>query len=271
MGLLDELRQKTEKLQEQEQRDQERRARAEETYRSKIKPALQNLYSTFSELTKHLNYINPDVMVPYTFNPDGLVVALKQENYRIAVDSANDTKEVAVSFDCVTSKPIQFAVREKTKLDDTQHYLNKTNLKYQLHHHKNEHHEVIGGAFVINPSIRVSLTFKADIENSLITVRSQNFDGFGVRKHALQPEKFSSEFIDLLGRYLIREVDIFKEDVGDDVKEKLRAQIAEEQRQRQAELDQAEKERLAEEEQRKRGDNKRFPFLKKLNVPKTGS
>lgn len=211
-------------------------------------------------------------MVPYTFNVDGLVVELKQDNYRIAVDSTNETREVSVAFECVTAKPIQFVVREKSKLEETQHYLKSTNLNYQLQPYKNEHHEVVGGQFIIQPKVKVSLTFKADVDNSLVIVRCQNFDGFGVRKHALQPEKFTSEFVDLLGRYLIREVDIFKEDVGDDVKEKLRAQIAAEQHQRQTELEQAERERRAEEEEaRKRKENNRFQFLKKFNVPKTGS
>ena len=271
MGLLDELRQKTERLQEQEQRDQERRARAEEIYRTQIKPALQNLYATFNELIKHLNYIKPDIKVPYTFNVEGLVLELKQDEYRIAVDSSNDTREVAVNLQCVYPNPIQFVVREKNKLDETLNYLKGTSLKYQYKPHKNEHHETIGGQFVIHPSIKVSMIFKADVDNSIINLRCVNFDGFGVRKYAFKPEKFTSEFVDQLGRYLIREVDIFKEDVADDVKEKLRAQIAEEQRQREAELEQAEKERLAEEEKKREESGGRFQFLKKFSVSKTGS
>ena len=270
MGLLDELRQKSEKLQEQEQQEQERRARAEEIYRNQIKPALNQLYTTFGELTKHLNYIKPEIMVPYTFNVEGLVVELKQDDYRIVVDSTNDTKEVMVTFQCIHPKPIHFTVRDKNKLDETLHYLKKTTLKYQFKPYKNEHHEITGGEFIVNPSVKVNFVFQADIENSMINFTCGNFDGFGVRKHSFKPEKFTNEFIDQIGRYLIREIDLFKEDVADDVKEKLRAQIAEEQRQRQAELDQAEKERRAEEE-KKRNEGGRFQFLKKFNLPKTGS
>jgi hypothetical protein len=269
MGLLDELRQKSEQLHEQEQQEQERHARAEESYRTQIKPALHKLYSTFGELIKHLNYIKPDILVPYTFNVEGLVVKLKQDEYRIVVDSTNDTKEVVISFQCVHPQPIQFVVRNKTKLEETLHFLKGTTLKYQYKPHKDEHHEITGGHFVIQPSFKVNFIFKADIENSMIDFTCSNFDGFGVRKYVFKPEKFTDEFIDQLGRHLVREIDLFKEDVAEDVKEQLRAKIAEEQQQRQTELEQAEKERV-EEEERKRNEGGRFQFLKKFNLPKTG-
>lgn len=271
MGLMDELRQKAADLQKKEQGESARRLNAEEIYRTQIKPKLNQLYLTLGELVKHLNYINPDLQVPYRFNVEGLEIRLKQQDYRVAIDSTNETREVTLAFKCVHPIEVKFVSKDKASYEENLEYLKKHGLGHQCHPCKNDKHEVTGAHFIVKSSVPVNFIFRADLENAQIKLIVANFDGLGVVTHTFQPEKFTEEFFDQLGRHIIREnPNMFKESIGDDVKEALRARIEEEKRQRLEELEEAEKLEAAEDE-RQKNEGSRFGFLKKIRKSNNGS
>lgn len=273
MGLLDDLRQQSASLKEKEQKEQERRENAEKIYRTQTIPALNKIYETLNEVAKHLNYINPDINATYLFNVDGFAVTLKQVEHQATIDSTKETKLVIFSCRCEHAKDIVFKVGGKTKVEENLLYLKNAKVIFQFKPDKNDAHEITGAHFLIKPSIPVSINFKPDIENGCIRILLQNFGDLSVRSYAMQPERITDEFLDRLGRFIVREIDdLFNEKVDDQTRELLRQKIEEEQRLRQEELKEAERVRLEEEEkQRIEAANSRFAFLKKIKIPKTGS
>lgn len=273
MGLLDDLRQQSATLQEKELKEQEKRAHAENVYKTQTIPALNKIYETLKELAKHLNYINLDISATYQFNVDGLMITLKQVEHQATIDSSKETKLVNFTCRCEHAKDIVFKAAGKTKVEENLQFLKNSSIVFQFKPDKNDAHEITGAHFLVKPSIPVSMNFKPDIDNCCIKITMQNFGDLSVRSYVMQPERVNDEFVDRLGRFIVREIDdLFNEKVDDQTRELLRAKIEEEQNQRQAELQEAERVR-AEEEEKKRLEaaNSRFGFLKKIKLPKAAS
>jgi hypothetical protein len=263
MGLLDDLRQQSDNLKTKEQQELERQAKLQELYRQELQPKMIEIYKYLNELAEHLNFIKPDIQVPYRLNAEGLKVTLKQENYKIQVDSVNETKLATFRFECGNPKDLAFVAGDKLSIDKNIEYLQRNNLQYQCKRNKDEKFEVTHAQFNVKCAVPVTFVFKVNIENSSIDLICTNFDGLGTSRHAFKARHFDEKFFDDLGRYILREnPDFLKLTISDDAIEQIRAQIAKEQRQRQEELKQAEKIRK-EEEQKREAESSRFRLFKK--------
>jgi len=268
MGLLDDLRQQSTELKEKELGESERKRKALDTYKNEIQPKLIELYHKLSELVNHLNYIKPDIRVPYCINAAGLKTELQQQNYSIEIDSIDNTQLVSVSFQCIGDADIRFAAADVKLVKKHIDYLNQNNLKYSCKENKNVNHQVTSAAFVVKSIIPIVFHFQVDIDNSCINFSFINFEGLGTQKYAVKHQQLTEGFFDDLGLFMLRKKEnFFKIDLSDEAKEQIRAQIAEEQRQRSEELKEAETQEQEEEKSRK--EQSRFQFLKKINFSKT--
>lgn len=263
MGILDNLRQQSENLKAKEQHEQERLAHLQAHFRDELQPKMIQIYKYLNEFAEHLNYIKPDIQVEYQLNAEGLNVALKQENYKIQVDSVNETRLVNFRFECSNPKDLAFVAGDKLSIDKNIEYLQRYNLQYQCKRNKDEKFEVTNAQFTVKCMVPVLFMFKGNIENSSIDLICSNFDGLGTIRHAFKAHHFDDIFFDNLGRFILREYPEFlKLNISDHAIEQIRAQIAEEQRQRQEELKQAELTRL-EEERQQQLESPRFRLFKK--------
>ncbi|MGD8592761.1 MAG: hypothetical protein PVF82_08010 [Gammaproteobacteria bacterium] len=263
MGILDNLRQQSENLKAKEQQEQQRQAELQAHFRDQLQPKMIEMYKYLNEFAEHLNYIKPDIQVDYQLNAEGLKVALKQENYKIQVDSVNETRLVNFRFECSNPRDLAFVAGDKLSIDKNIEYLQRFNLQYQCKRNKDEKLDVTNAQFTVKCVVPIVFMFKANVENSSIDLICNNFDGLGILRHAFKAHHFNETFFDNLGRFILREnPEFLKLNISEDAIEQIRAQIAEEQRQRQEELKHAEMIHQEEQSQQQL-ESTRFRLFKK--------
>ena len=263
MGILDNLRQQSENLKAKEQQEQQRQAELQAHFRDQLQPKMIEIYKYLNEFAEHLNYIKPDIQVDYQLNAEGLKVALKQENYKIQVDSVNETRLVNFRFECSNPRDLAFVAGDKLSIDKNIEYLQRFNLQYQCKRNKDEKLDVTNAQFTVKCVVPIVFMFKGNVENSSIDLICNNFDGLGILRHAFKAHHFNETFFDNLGRFILREnPEFLKLNISEDAIEQIRAQIAEEQRQRQEELKHAEMIHQEEQSQQQL-ESTRFRLFKK--------
>lgn len=267
MGLLDDLRNQSSQLEDVEKKEQERRAQREAIYQSDIMPGLKSLHTHLSELAKHLNYIEPEITVPYIFNADNLEVSLLQHDYNVRIDSNTETKLVTFMFICNHTVEVAFKADDHTSMKNHQAYLDKYNFHYQTRELRNDNREVTGANFTVKPSIPVKFVFEADIDNSCIKLTYTNFDHMGVRTRLFKPEEFNEEIFDQIARYIIRENHTFMDTaISGDALEQIKTRVKKERSQRLEELQEAERIETEELEKKQLEENKRFKLFNKFKI-----
>ncbi len=267
MGLLDDLKQQSENKKVQENQENQRKEQAEEYYREKVQPVLTKIYSHFSELTKHLNYVKPDTRAKYVVNVAGTQAEFHQGDYKVQVDSTTDTNYITIR--CVCSRPtdIEFVVDDPAAVNKNKNFLNEHGLNYQLYPRNNGEP---GARFTVQAEITPELHFTGNRDKGTITLAVVNFESLGRRTRVLQISDISDKFLDGLDRFMIRENnDFFKLDMDEKAKEDIRARVQAEQLKRIEELKEAERraemEAQREKMEKERGAKKGLKLIK--NIP----
>jgi len=244
MGLLDDLRKQTESKKAVEQQEGFRKEKAEEYYRKHIQPKLKKIYSHYSELTKHLNYVKPDTKATYIVNAAGQTADFQQGEYKIQVDSMDATTFVSIRCKCTRPTNIEFMVTDPSAINKNKAFLNQYGFDYQTYPRNNNEP---GARFSVVPEIVAELLFEINKDQGKVILKVINFEELGVRVRELTPQDITDEFLDGLDRFVIREnKDFFKLGIDDKAKEEIRARVQMEQQRRAEEL--KEMERLAQEE-----------------------
>ena len=267
MGLLDDLKQQSESKKVQENQESQRKEQAEEFYRNSVQPVLTKIYTHYSELTKHLNYVKPDTRAEYAINVAGQKSEFQQGDYKVQVDSTTDTNYITIRAMCTRPTDVEFVVDDPAAVNKNKNFLNENGLNYQLYPRNNGEP---GARFTVQAEITAELHFQGNRNEGTITLVLVNFESLGRRTRTLQIKDVTDQFLDGLDRFLIRENnDFFKLDIDDKAKEQIRARVQAEQAKRIEELKEAER-RAAQEAQREklekeRGAKKGLKLVK--NIP----
>ena len=128
MGLLDDLKQQSESKKVEEGHENQRKEQAEEFYRTKVQPVLTKIYTHYSELTKHLNYVKPDTRAKYAINTAGAQAEFQQGDYKVQVDSTTDTNYITIRCVCSRSTDVEFTVDDPSAVNKNKAFLNEHGL-----------------------------------------------------------------------------------------------------------------------------------------------
>ena len=267
MGLLDDLKQQSESKKVQEGAENQRKEQAEEFYRTKVQPVLSKIYTHYSELTKHLNYVKPDTRAKYVVNTAGVEAEFQQGDYKVQVDSTEDTNYISIRCACTRPTDVEFVVDDPAAVNKNKNFLNEHGLNYQLYPRNNGEP---GARFTIQAEIAAELHFKGNRDNGTVQLTVVNFESLGKRNRTMKITEINDQFLDGLDRFLIRENDnFFKLDIDEKARDEIRAKVQAEQRKRMEELKEAE--RRAEQEvqreklEKERGGKKGLKLIK--NIP----
>ena len=116
-------------------------------------------------------------------------------------------------------------------------------------------YELISSKIKINGPIPINVILQGDIETSSIHLILNNFEKPGFTKHTYKDRHITEEFIDGLGKFILRQNPRFlKLDIADEHKEQIREKIQEDLKLRQQELEEAD--RLLEIERNKEKEKK---------------
>lgn len=237
MSILDELKKQADVIKSEQTAEKLLQAEHEAFYRSDILPKLEYIYSWLFELTEHLNLIKPDIKAHYSIEHYGELPVLQQEGYRISVDSRLDMKKLALTFECVADGKITQGVEGKRNIEQYVEYLQATRLPFIRRDQMLNASEAMESEFDIELRVPVTFGFIANIESGCIDMSIRNFDHLEVRQIPLKPGDVTEDFMDNIGRYLIRErEDFYKLDISEDEREQIRIRLRAEQVQHNREL-----------------------------------
>jgi hypothetical protein len=158
--------------------------------------------------------------------------------------------EIILKFYCQGEDSISIDTAEKDHFDRLKEFLHQNRLPYQTRAHRDSKQNIVGGEITVEKKVPVVLKFNADIENSCITLWIRNFGSLGTRKFILFPSQISEQFLDSLGRYVMREIESFiKLDMPNEQRHKIREKVEDEKLAREMELKLAEQARQKEEQE----------------------
>lgn len=263
MGLLDDLKKQSDDLKAKEQQEKERQQRLNQYYQDEIHPGMLNIYKYLSQMIEHLNYIKGDTTAMIPLLPNHEKTALKQKEYNLVIDSVEQTKNITLKFECHLPNKIKVELFGKDKSLNYNDRLNAYKIKFHRRDNKDANYELLGSRFDVEGPLHCAVTFAGDVDNSCVNLFLRNIEGPGVTRHILKAHHLNDEFMDKLGKYLLREnEDFLKLDMDDSTRAQIRQNLAEAQKQREQEMIEVEQ-RLKEELDTKRsGLDKLFDKLK---------
>jgi hypothetical protein len=251
MGLLDDLRNQAEGKKAADEEAAARKAEREQYYQEKTLPRMIKAYQFFNEFVEHLNYIKLETIAYYPLLPNGGPQPLRQEGYNVVIDSSKALKRIDFSMEGVLDTPLQFEIFGK---DAVQKHADRIE-RYGFRHERKDRKdpasmELIGAKFILQGPLPLKVTIEADVDAKRINMTIRNFKEPGFTKYNLTVEQFSDEFLDQLGKFVLRQEDrLFgkNEELSEEAKKKLRDRMIVEARIRELEMIEAEARRKAEE------------------------
>ena len=248
MGLLDDLRKQSSDLKKSHADDAATQAELQEIYKLKIHPAMSSIYTHINELIEHLNFVKPTITAPYTLTASSIKRNLKQHGYKIVTDSSDEMKQIILTLYCTDEENVEFEVDNKKNIEKHIEYLQRYNLQFTTQKYKDDLHEVSFAKFNLESKVKVTILIEGDIQNSCIHLKFNNFQDLGLLKREIKAEQVTEDFLDEMGKYLIREsYNFMKLDLPEQDRKRLQQKIRKEQMRQKLEMLEAEKREKAEE------------------------
>jgi len=237
MSLINNLRQQALNKQAQEEALAQQQAELRDYYRQHTQPVLIRLYRNLHELATHLNYLDQDLWVQYPLTLAGHQVPLRQAEYKIEIDSLENTENITFYGWCRGKLDLMYQIGDVAQLDKHIEYFKHYNIKFQNRNHINDKHQTVGSDITVKTELPIRLNFQADIANRCIKLTLTNLPVLGSTVLRLRPEGINDNFIDNLGHFILREKDDFlRLDISSAEKEHIRFLVEQEQRRRELEM-----------------------------------
>ncbi|MCW8988442.1 MAG: hypothetical protein OQK75_12320 [Gammaproteobacteria bacterium] len=242
MGILDDLKSQSEVQRAREEQEKQRQVDLLKYYQGNLHPKMLQLYTFLNELIEHLNYIKTDIKVLYPMSPDGSMQEFQQADYKVTIDSANEVKEINLRFYCSLKAPLVFEVENSERIQRYTDVLHSYRIGFDRTDNKNSNYELISAKFKVVGPIPVNVILQGDVATSSIHLILNNFEKAGASKHTFKERHITEEFIDNFGKYILRQnPEFLKLEIADEHKEIIRQNIQADLKQRQQELEEADK------------------------------
>jgi len=265
MGILDDLKNQSEVLKADEAKEKQRQTDLLNFYQKNLHPKMLQLYDFLNELVEHLNYIKTETNVSYPVQPDGSLQEFKQSDYKVTIDSANQVKEINLRFYCKLDEPLIFELENAERIQRYVDVLHGYRIDFDRTDNKDSNYDLISSKIKVNGPVPVNVILQGDIETSSIHLILNNFEKPGVSKHTFKERHLTEEFIDGLGKFILRQNPLFlKLDIEDGHKEQIRQNIQADINKRQQEIEEAD--RLLKLEEEKEAEKKSWKnIFKKMD------
>lgn len=252
MSLLDDLKNQAEQRRAEEERNRLEQERLHAIYMEQIVPRMQEAFAYINQLCEHLNYLKTETPAYYPILTDGGLQQFHQRNYKVLIDSTTQPKTITLRFSCELDEPMRFMVQGGAKVEHVAERLKA----YRIPHHCKEamdrDYRVTHANVKVDGPLNVTFVMQADIASSCINMMYNNFEAPGTKTIPLRPEQVDREFLEQLGKFILRENENFmKLEINTDVKDEIRRKIEQEKIKRQQELEEMERLRLEEEAREK--------------------
>jgi len=226
MTLLDDLKRQAQDIQAKQDGDATDTVQRRELTRKAIRPKLRTLYKYFHELTEQLAIVLPDVRVYYDVDGFGRLADLQQCEYRISTENPQTLSKFTFQLACRGEGELSLTVDGRDASQAQKEYLWGHGL-----HFASKLKADGSGVFRLAPVVPVVFEFAADEERAAVRMRMRNLNHLGVTTHHMNPSTITPEFIEELGKSVLRQPSRFDELAGnaisDETRRRLRQQVAE--------------------------------------------
>ena len=230
MSLLDELKKQAEAKQSQEQVNKQHQAELEARSRDEVLPKLVQIYTYLKELLKQVEILQADVRADYNLKGCGNLIGLRQEGYELRTDSRDNMTNLTLGFYCAGDGEIKFELDTQQQVEQQKDYFKQHDLAYISRDYRDERHNVTHALFNFEPRIQVTFDFQLAKDMATIMLTVRNHEGLGTHRYQLEPSRIDDDFLDELGRYILRRENKFlKLDISENYRENLRQKLAREE------------------------------------------
>jgi len=250
MGLLDDLKNQAETLRAQEQQGGVHPGDKTQFYMNEIHPRMKEIHDFLDEMVENLNFIKPETIVNYPIYPGGEKQSFRQGKYNLIIDSPQQIKEIKLTCKAELDKPVKLRVKGEDNVKKLFEILASYKIQAKRKDFNDKSYKLIHSDIIIEGPVNISVQFIGSDDTSYIQLLLTNFEGPGVIKRNIDVKNINQDFLDKLGRYILREdTKLFALDISEKDKQAIREMVEKERVKREQEM--AEMERLAEEEKEK--------------------
>jgi hypothetical protein len=237
MALLDDLKAKSEARKTEELAERLHAERLEAAYERYVNPKMRRIFNYLSQLVEEVNYLKPNLRVDFELPVFGRMLGLRQEEYRLTVDSLDRMRQIVLRFRCSGGQTARFKVSPPSVAADLRDQLVDHGMRFDSQDYFDDYRAVIGQRFAVEGEFPVLLRVAADIERTLIHIHITNFDAPISRHAKYRPEQITEEFLDDLGNYILRKHSkLIQLPISEEERKELRQRMEREAKQRQGGL-----------------------------------
>jgi hypothetical protein len=234
MSFLDDLKKQAEEVKAQKAAATDTSEQRNERALASVRPRLQALYNYLKDACEQLTIVDPDVHVSYDVRGFGKLGPLRQSGYKVSSENPRKADRFTLNFVCKQPERIKFQVEGKERATQQKEFLWSCNLRFTSKVTADG-----SGVFFMDAYIPVSFEFEANQDTARINMCMRNVESLGSSRVAFEPGQIDENFMNELGKLMVRESNQFQELIGNTVSEetkmRLRQQIAHDQYMRQVE------------------------------------
>lgn len=227
MSLLDELKAKADERRSDAELEAARLADQTAYYQSQLLPCMLQAYTFLQELTAHLKIVDDRCDVAYPLLPEDATITLQQGDYSVAIDSRQEPTQLELRCKAHLPEPVTFDVKGPAEVQRHKQLMDRYGLKYERTERKDDRFDIDSATFKLIGPIPVRVVIVADSENRCLGLHFRNVEQAGVKTVNITPDKFNDEFLDRLGRYILRQqANLFSTELSDEARQKLQEKLA---------------------------------------------
>jgi hypothetical protein len=204
MGLLDDLKQQADSLNQRDMSSQERRSA-----NSKIEHAkLKEVFQTLTDLAKSLNAIKPRVERNFYVESTTKLSNLIQTEYSVrderkTVDFVDYIQQVIFQFRSCGTQNVVLEKHSPETIKRTRDYLWGYKMKFECKEIKNERHLVERAVFTIMSEVPGAATFTGDWDSGKIRLTLSNIETLGNIDFIYDPPEINQGLLEELAKLLL--------------------------------------------------------------------
>jgi len=231
MGVLNKLREKSNKKIIQEHREKTRQIEDIHDYEETYVPKLEYINTYLTELVDHLGRLEPIIVDSYTDKYKGFK-HLKQHEYRLMTNvtkpGSNDKilKEIFLIYRFSGKFKVQHEIFSTAELNRQIKFLQSLNIPHKWKHMTGGNNIV--ARIDIDPEITVLTKFTANLDEEKINVSILNHTNFSKFQRKLSLDEINEQLMDDFANFIMRENEnFFHIDLTSEEREKIRKRLEE--------------------------------------------
>jgi len=197
MDIIDELKKKAEQVRRDREQASQSTSGLYEIRAMKVIASLQEIHNYLHELIEQLNLVQPEVNVSMHMGSLGKFSELQQIDYRLSNESSINKETISLCFALNSDETIEL---ELDTSDESKEECDELKGKGVLLNYISRKPDVVS----IQAYIPVSIEFTSDFSEAGIHIAIHNFSHLASEYYMLNASAIDSEFLDKLGRFILR-------------------------------------------------------------------